>query len=345
LNYRGKNGSLSFARDITERKTMERERLRYTERLEALLQNIPVMIAYPDEQGSYQWVNNAWETTYGWSMEEARKMNIKEQIPDEAERRRVIDFIREDVNTGKWQDFKNRRRDGKDIVTTWSNISLSDGSMIGIGMDITDRKRMENELQSSLEKLRKAVMGIIGVTANVVEKRDPYTAGHERRVAEISRAIAREMNLPSDEIEGIYLAASIHDIGKIAIPAEILSKPGRLLEIEYMLIQTHAQAGYDILKDIDFPWSLADMVVQHHERYNGKGYPKGLKGDDIQLGARIMAVADVVESMANHRPYRPALGIDMAMEEIEKNRNIFYDGEVVDACLRLFKEQKFQLSN
>ena len=345
LNYKDKNGSLSFARDITERKTMERERLRYTERLEALLQNIPVMICYPDEQGGYQWVNKAWEITYGWTSEEARRMNIKEQIPDTAERQHVIDFIREEVNTGKWQDFRNRRKDGKDIVTTWTNISLSDGSIIGIGMDITDRKRMESELQSSLEKLRKAVMGIIGVTVNVVEKRDPYTAGHERRVAEISRAIAREMNLPSDEIEGIYLAASIHDIGKIAIPAEILSKPGRLSEIEHMLIRTHSQAGYDILRDIDFPWSLADMVVQHHERYDGKGYPKGLMGGDILLGARIMAVADTVEAMATHRPYRPALGIDMALEEIGKNRNIFYDGEVVDACLRLFKEQKFQFSN
>ena len=344
IHYNGKNGALVFARDITERKIAERERRIYTERLEAILKNIPVMIAYPDKEGHYQWVNRQWEKTYGWSLEEAKQLNgMREHFRDEEERQRVIDFIRQSVDTGKWEDFKSQRKDGTDIDTTWSNISLTDGSIIGIGVDITDRKRMEHDLQASLERLRKAIMGIIRVTTNVVEVRDPYTAGHERRVADLSRAIAQEMELPPDHIEGIYMASSIHDIGKIAIPSEILSKPGKLSSIEYLLIKTHPQAGYDILKGIDFPWGLAEMVYQHHERFDGSGYPNGLKGEQITLGARIIAVADTVEAMASHRPYRPGLGLSLAMEEIEKNRNIHYDCDVVDACLKLFREKNYQL--
>jgi putative nucleotidyltransferase with HDIG domain len=176
-----------------------------------------------------------------------------------------------------------------------------------------------------------------------VETRDPYTAGHQIRYADLARAISAEMGLPPEKIDGIRMAASIHDIGKLSIPAEILSKPTKLTEIEFKLIMEHARKGYEILKDVESSRPLAEIVYQHHERMDGSGYPRGLKGEEILMEARILAVADVVEAMASHRPYRPALGIDAALSEIEKNRGILYDEAVVDNCLRLFQEKGFQL--
>jgi putative nucleotidyltransferase with HDIG domain len=178
---------------------------------------------------------------------------------------------------------------------------------------------------------------------SAVEARDPYTSGHQIRVSNLARTIATEMGLSQDQIEGIRMAGSIHDIGKLSVPAEILSKPGKLSQLEFSLIKEHALKGYEMLKDVESPWPLADIVHQHHERMNGSGYPRKLKGNDIIMEARIMAVADVVESMASYRPYRPSLGINAALEEIEKNRETLYDADVVDVCLRLFREQGFQL--
>ncbi|HQT26759.1 MAG TPA: HD-GYP domain-containing protein [Burkholderiales bacterium] len=175
-----------------------------------------------------------------------------------------------------------------------------------------------------------------------VEMRDPYTAGHQRRVSNLAAAIAKEMGLQEDRIYGISLAGIVHDLGKIHIPAEILSKPSRLGELEYSMIKIHPQAGYDILKGIDFPWPIAKIVLQHHERLDGSGYPGGLSGDDILLEARILSVADVVESMTSHRPYRPGLGLGAALDEIEKGRGSRYDPEAVDSCLRLFREHRFE---
>jgi len=171
----------------------------------------------------------------------------------------------------------------------------------------------------------------------------PYTAGHQRRVADLAVAIAAELELPTDKIDGVNMASTIHDIGKIAVPAEILSKPTNLSDIEFGLIKSHTQAGYDILKDIEFPWPVARAILEHHERIDGSGYPNGLKGDEILMEARIMAVADVVEAMASHRPYRPALGIEVALEEIEKNKGTYYDSDVVDACLKLFREKRYHI--
>ena len=173
-----------------------------------------------------------------------------------------------------------------------------------------------------------------------MESRDPHTAGHQRRVAELSTAIAREMGLASQALEGIHFGALIHDLGKIQVPAEILAKPTRLSKLEFELIKAHPQAGYDILKGIEFPWPVAQMVLQHHERLDGTGYPNGAKDGDIALEARILAVADVVEAMSSHRPYRPALGIDAALAEIIQQRGKLYDSDVVDACVRLFKEKR-----
>ena len=207
-----------------------------------------------------------------------------------------------------------------------------------------DRDRIANEQKRHAEVLRRSLEDSIKAIADTVEMRDPYTAGHQRRVGQLAVAIARELGLPEEISRGIELAASIHDLGKISIPAEILVKPAKLTGIEMMLLKNHARAGFDILKDIQFPWPIASMVLQHHERLDGTGYPQGLKGEQILTESRIIAVADVVEAMASHRPYRAALGIDVALEEIERGRGTAYDAAVVDACVRLFTEKRFVFS-
>lgn len=198
-----------------------------------------------------------------------------------------------------------------------------------------ERKRAKQKLQKTLEKT-------IHALASAIEMRDPYTAGHQKRVTKLACAIAKEMGLSKEQIEGIRMAGLIHDIGKISIPFEILTKPGKLNDLECSLIKTHPQAGYNILKGIEFPWPVAQIVLQHHEMMDGSGYPQGLCGKGILLEARILAVADVVEAMSSHRPYRPAYGVDKALEEISKNKGILYDPEVVNACLRLFNQKGFK---
>jgi len=208
--------------------------------------------------------------------------------------------------------------------------------------EITERTRVEKECKQNIEKLRATMEGTIKVIASTVEMRDPYTANHQQRVANLSCAIAKEMGLSEERIEAVRVTGIIHDLGKISVPAEILSKPGRLTEHEFGMIKSHPQVGHDILKTVDFPWPVAQIVLQHHERMDGSGYPQGLSGKDTLLEARIMAVADVVEAMSSHRPYRPALGIDKALEEISKNNGFFYDAGAADACLRLFAEKGFK---
>jgi PAS domain S-box-containing protein len=213
--------------------------------------------------------------------------------------------------------------------------------MLHVG-DERDRSRAEQ--QHTLEELRDSLENTVRVIASTVGKRDAYTAGHQRRVADLATTIAQEMGLPDEQIQGIHFAGIIHDLGKINIPAEILAKPGKLSAIEYQLMKSHPQSGYDILKDVAFPWPIADIVLQHHERLDGSGYPQGLKGDQILLEARIMAVADVVEAMSSHRPYRPGLGIEVALQEIEQHKGVRYDSTVVDACLKLFREKSYKLA-
>jgi PAS domain S-box-containing protein/putative nucleotidyltransferase with HDIG domain len=218
-----------------------------------------------------------------------------------------------------------------------------EGNVIGgihILTDVTREKTDGIRLQESFDRLRRAMGGVIRSMGRTVESRDPYTAGHQQRVARLARSIAVELGLDEDTLTGVYTAAEIHDIGKIAVPSEILVRPGRLSSIEFDLIKSHVVVGYDILQGIEFPWPIADMVRQHHERQDGTGYPDGLKGDDILLGSRILAVADVVEAMASHRPYRAALGIDQAIQEIVAGRGSRYDGTVVDACLVVLKDPR-----
>jgi PAS domain S-box-containing protein len=202
--------------------------------------------------------------------------------------------------------------------------------------DITERVQAEKALAESHDRLSKTLDAVIQSMALTVEMRDQYTAGHQRRVASLACAIAGELGLPQEKINGIRVVGTIHDIGKICVPAEILSKPGRITEAEFNLIKEHPRTGYDILKGIAFPWPVAQAVLQHHERINGSGYPNQLSGKSIILEARILAVSDVVEAMASHRPYRPALGIDKALDEVSQKKSVLYDSEVVDACLRVF---------
>jgi len=204
-----------------------------------------------------------------------------------------------------------------------------------------ERKNAEKELKSSLEKLSRALSSTVKAMAMTVEIRDPYTAGHQKRTSNLARAIAEEMHLDSQRIEGVQLAGMIHDIGKISIPAEILGKPCLLSSLELSLIKVHPQIGHDILKEIDFPWPIAQTVLQHHERLDGSGYPSGLKNDEVILEAKILAVADVVEAITSHRPYRPALGIKKAIAEINREQGTLYDHVVVESCLKLFQDKNY----
>lgn len=208
--------------------------------------------------------------------------------------------------------------------------------------DITERERVEAELNAGVEKLRRALDATVQAMGLTIEMRDPYTAGHQRRVSRLSCAIGLEMGLSPNQVDGLRMAGDIHDIGKIYIPAEILSKPGQLSDIEFTIIKTHPQVGFDILRAIDFPWPVAQIVLQHHERIDGSGYPAGLKGDAILFEARILNVADVVETMSSHRPYRPSRGIEQALEEVRSGSGLRYDPSVVAACLRLFRDDKFR---
>ncbi|GAH68139.1 unnamed protein product, partial [marine sediment metagenome] len=209
-------------------------------------------------------------------------------------------------------------------------------------VEITERKQAEEELKQSMGKLVKATEDTIQAMAMIVETRDPYTAGHQRRVTQLACAIAKKMGLSKDQTSALRLAGLIHDIGKVRVPAEILTNPDGLSEAEFSIVKMHPLVGYEILKTIEFPWPIAQIVYQHHERMDGSGYPSGLSGEDILLEARILAVSDVVEAMASHRPYRPALGIDRALLEITQKKGVLYDANVVDTCQWLFTKGSFK---
>jgi HD-GYP domain-containing protein (c-di-GMP phosphodiesterase class II) len=211
-------------------------------------------------------------------------------------------------------------------------------------LEIEERRRTQEKLAHSNLQLQQSLEELVNAMSLTLEERDPYTAGHQRRTTDLSLAIAKEMRLPEHETKGLQMAGLIHDMGKISVPGEILSKPGRLNDAELQLIKRHPQVAYDILNQIDFPWAVDQIVLQHHEKLDGSGYPQGLSGEEILLESRILCVADVVETMETHRPYRPSLGRDAALEEITKNRGILYDPEDVDACLRLFRETEFRYS-
>jgi response regulator RpfG family c-di-GMP phosphodiesterase len=249
------------------------------------------------------------------------------------------------VMDGKDAELEIARDDGRSVTAEMRVVKTKwegEPAYLATLRDVTYRKQMELELQESLSVLQETIQGTVRAMALAVETRDPYTAGHQRRVAQLSQRIAEEMNLSDKQAQGIYLAALIHDIGKISVPAEILSKPGRLTPDEFNLIKCHPQVAFDILKGINFPWPIVDIILQHHERLDGSGYPRGLQTEEILAEARILAVADVVEAMASHRPYRPAVGVDKALEEISINKGKLYEPAVVNACLNLFDKKDFE---
>ena len=205
-----------------------------------------------------------------------------------------------------------------------------------------DYNQLEEKLKQSYKKLQKIMEGTANVITKVVEIRDPYSTGHQPKVSKLATAIAQEMKLPQDKIEGTRIASLVHDIGKVNLPTEIVSKPSKLVEVEFNLLKNHPRIGYDILKKVDFPWPIAEIVFQHQEKIDGSGYPRGLKGDEICIEAKILGVANVVEAMSSYKSYRPALSIGEALAEISKNKNILFDSEVVDTCLKLFKEKGFK---
>jgi len=341
---------ISVSRDITERKRAEESLRESEELLRNYLDNAPDGIYMSDLEGNFLYGNRKCEEITGYGREELIGKNFLElNLLSENSLNIAVQLLqvnKEGRATGP-DEIDLISKEGRLIpIEINTNVVQRKGQRIVIASvrDITERKQASMELQISLAKLRKAMGGIIQAMSLTIETRDPYTSGHQRRVADLARSIAHEMGLPEDQVDGLRMAGIVHDLGKIAVPAEILSKPTKLSNIELALIKVHPQTSYDILKDIDFPWPVAEIVFQHHERMDGSGYPRGLKGDEIFLEARILMVADVVEAMASHRPYRPALGIDKALEEISQNKGILYDPEVVEVCLRLFRNKGYRFN-
>ena len=342
-------GIHGLSRDITDRKRAERGLTESEEKFRKAFYTSPDSVNINRlEDGMYVSINPGFTTIMGYTEEDiigktSIESNVWENIAD---RQRLVDgLLKERQVTNLEATFRMKGGDIRHGLMSASVIDLNGvPHILSITRDITDRKRAEEELQNTLKSLREAVGTTIQVMVTAVETRDPYTAGHQLRTTDLARAIATEMGLPHQQIEGIRMAGSIHDIGKLYIPAEILSKPARLSDIEFSLVKEHSQKGYEILKNVESSWPIAEIVYQHHERMDGSGYPRNLKGDDILIEARIIAVSDVVESMASHRPYRPTLGLNAALEEIENHRGTHYDADVVDACLKLFREKGFQFS-
>ncbi len=301
------------------------------------------------------YISPSIERLLGYSVEEAMAKEMKD-VFEPSSYKRAIKVLKEELATGKRLLNETSRsrtleldlyhKDGH-LVPVEVNYSVIRGlqaqptEVLAVARDISNRKQTEEEIRYSTEKLIAAMEDTIRAMAMIVEMRDPYTAGHQRRVTQLACAIAKEMGIAEDRITGLRLAGLIHDIGKVRVPAEILTNPDGLSDAEFTMIKMHPTIGYEILKTIDLPWPVAKIVHQHHERMNGTGYPLGISKKDIILEARILAVADVVEAIASHRPYRPALGIDVALDEISKKRNKLYDSAVVDACLSLFHNKRF----
>jgi len=312
-----------------------------------LVDFIPDMIIHSDLDGKILFVNEYALRISGYTREEIEGRSIF-MFVHPADRQNAIQKFRI-MTEGRLgpREYTLITKDGRQILFEVNGDVLRgpDGvpfSVVSVCRDISGRKRAEKEFRRILERLRNAVGVTIQVMVSAVEARDPYTAGHQLRTADLARAIGTGMGLSQDKVDGIRMAGSIHDIGKLSIPAEILSKPTQLSKLEFSLIKEHPRKGYEMLKDVESPWPLAQIVLQHHERMDGSGYPQNLKGDAILVEARIMAVADVVESTASNRPSRPALGLNAALEEIKRNSGILYDGSVVDACLHLFRKKGYQ---
>jgi PAS domain S-box-containing protein/putative nucleotidyltransferase with HDIG domain len=338
-------GLLAFSFDITERRRTELALRESEERYRQIIETAEEGVIVVDLDFKTVFANDKMAEMLGYDLGDLLRSHFADLSGEEG--LKVITQGRERWRQGIREqfDFKFRRRDGSAL---WSIVRVApifekDGSFGGVlamVTDITERKRAEEDVKETLEKLRTTLEGTVKALAATAEMRDPYTAGHQQRVAELATAIAEEMGLPAEQVEGIRVAATLHDLGKIYVPAEILNKPGKITDVETSIIRVHPEVGHEILSAIDFPWPVASIVLQHHERLDGSGYPLGLSDGDILLESRILAVADVAEAMASHRPYRPALGIDRALEEINQNSGRLYDTSVVEACLKVFARSR-----
>jgi len=348
LEIEGKTYLYNAARDITARKLAERELLESANRFRGLVEQSIAGI-YIIQDGRFAYVNPRLAAILGYDAPAELIGTDALSTVAEKDRALVAENIRQrSAGAGRSMSyqFTGLRRDGSTVEVGVHGAGAAHAgrpAIIGLMQDISEKRRAEEQIRHYVAQLETAFMSTVGVVTTLSEMRDPYTAGHERRVAEIGVAIGAELGFDARRLDGLRAAGYLHDVGKITVPAEILSKPGKLSAIEFSLIQGHAQAAYDVLKDVDFPWPVAQIALQHHERMDGSGYPRGLKGEAILLEARITAVADVVEALSSHRPYRPAFGIDMALAEIECGRGSRYDAAVADACLRLFRERGFRL--
>lgn len=332
-----------------ERKRAEAALHKSEQDFRMLVTNIPAVVFQGYVDGSVDFFDDKVETLTGYAKGDfdARRLKWTNLMVKEDLRGAKKVFI-EALKSGTpyVREYRVKNKHEKVIwIQERSHIICSAprkvDSVHGVFFDITTHKAAEEELSHSFEKLKQILSSTIRALGTAVEIRDPYTAGHQQRVAQLACAISQEMGFSPHEIQGMRVMGYVHDIGKIAVPAEILSKPGILSEYELSLIRSHCEIGFEILKEIEFPWPVALAVMQHHENLDGTGYPFGLEGPDIIPEARILAVADVVEAMASHRPYRPALGIDHALEEIQKNRGVLYDPEVVEACITVFTKRGF----
>jgi len=344
IKYKGKNAILVSASDITQSKQVEKELELQKVYFESLFDNSPEAIALIDNNDRVVQINKSFQELFNYDIEEARGENINDLIVPDGRWEEATSFSQKVLNRKTViEETVRQRKDGIPInVFLIGGPIIVNDKVVGIFAaynDIGKRKGAEEKLRKSINQLEKTLSGAVTALAETVEKRDPYTAGHQRRVAQLTAAIGKEMGLSQERLETLKMASLLHDIGKIHIAAEILNKPLRLNELEMGLVKTHPQVGYDILKSVEFSGPVAEIVLQHHERMDGSGYPENLVGEDILLEARILGVADVVEAMGSRRPYRNARSIEIALDEIKKNRGTLYDPEVVDICIKLFEEE------
>ncbi len=342
---------LGISEDITELKRTEELLKKSEKKYRSIFENAVMGIFQVTIDGQYLSVNPAGAFMYGYESPEEMMKSVTDtarQIYVNPEERARLLALLEASGSVEGFEVEHYRKDGSKFWVLMNARLIRDEKGITpayyevTSQNITASKIAQEEVRRTLERLHATLGATVQAMAATVETRDPYTAGHQRRVADLARAIAQEMNLFKDVVDGIRVAGLIHDIGKISVPAEILSKPTKLNEMEFNIIKVHPEAGYNILKDIEFPWPVADIVYQHHEKLNGAGYPQGLRDEQILLEAKILGVADAVEAMASHRPYRAGLGLDFALEEIENNKGIFYEAKVVNACVRLFREKGYR---
>jgi PAS domain S-box-containing protein len=334
--------------DITERKRVERQLVDSEARFRGLVeQSIAGIYIIQDDKFAY--VNPRYAEILGYaSAEELIGRNLFMVIA-EKDRAAVADRLGRRIRGEMSRETyaaRAVRKDGSTIEIDLHGARATFGgqpAIIGLIQDVSEKKRADEQIQRYVAQIENAFMSTVQVVTTLGEMRDPYTAGHQRRVAEIAVAVGAELGFDARRQEGLRVAGYLHDVGKIRVPSEILSKPGKLSPAEFQLVQGHAQASYDVLKDVQFPWPVAEVALQHHERMDGSGYPQGLKGEAILLEARIMAVADVIEAMSSHRPYRVGLGMEAALAEIERGRGSAYDADIADACLKLFRGKGYSI--